>query len=198
MKKAKLTKTALKRLKDDLKRYNRYLPTLRIKKQLLQTEARRVKDEMQRIQGKLNSLQEEMDAWVALLGEDVGLADLLEVGRIRTRTDNIAGVDLPVFIELPILLKPYDIFATPLWLDRAITRLSELLVLKAEKLATQEQYRLLNAELRLTSQRVNLFEKVKIPETEEKVRGISIYLADQQAAAIGWARIAKKKIQEAA
>ena len=139
-----------------------------------------------------------MDDWLALLGEDIGLADLLEIGKIMVKKDNIAGVDLPVFINLPLQVKPYDLFTSPLWLDRAVIRLAKLLIFKAEKITAQEQYRLLNAELRLTSQRVNLFEKVKIPETKEKVRIITIYLADQQTAAVGWARIAKKKIQEAA
>ena len=41
---------------------------------------------------------------------------------------------------------------------------------------------------------VNLFEKVKIPETQENIRRISIYLADQQVNAVVRSKIAKRKI----
>ncbi len=198
MKKIKLTKTELKRLKDDLKRYDRYLPTLQIKKQLLQMEVSRVRVEIRHLNDDMGHLETDMDQWAALLGENMGLTDLLTSQEIITRSDNIAGVDLPVFVELPVQIKPYNLFTSPLWLDRAVTNLSQLMRLQAQNLIIQEQYRLLELELRLTSQRVNLFEKVKIPETIEQIRKISIYLADQQAAAVGWARIAKKKIKEAA
>ncbi|MFW8602315.1 V-type ATP synthase subunit D [Desulfobacterota bacterium M19] len=198
MKKAKLTKTELKKLKDDLKRYERYLPTLQIKKQLLQMEINLVRAEIRRLDDDRRRLEAEMDKWAALMGEEQGLADMFEVGKTVTRSDNIAGVDVPVFVELPVRVKPYDLVSSPLWLDRAAVDLAQLMKLRAVKMVVQEQYRLLEVELRLTAQRVNLFDKVKIPQTIEQIRTITIYLADQQAAAVGWARIAKKKIKEAA
>lgn len=197
MKRAKLTKTALKKLKDELKRYHRYLPTLQIKKQLLQQEVSRVRAEIRRLSTAWHGAQAEMDPWLALLGEGAGLGECIEVGEIVTRADNIAGVDIPIFIELPLRVKPYDLVTTPLWLDRAVASLCQLLRLKAEILLARKQYRILQAELRLTAQRVNLFEQVKIPEAEEQAHRITISLADQQAAAVGWARIAKRKIAEA-
>ena len=57
-----------------------------------------------------------------------------------------------------------------------------------------EQVRLLEIELLATSQRVNLFEKVKIPETEENIKKISIYMADQQVSAVVRSKISKRKI----
>ena len=56
------------------------------------------------------------------------------------------------------------------------------------------QVELLGKELRTTSQRVNLFEKVKIPETKENIRRIGIYIGDQQTAAVVRGKIAKKKL----
>ena len=52
--------------------------------------------------------------------------------------------------------------------------------------------------MRSTAQRVNLFEKVKIPEARENIRVIGIYLGDQQTSAVVRGKIAKKKLQEAA
>ncbi|MBQ3084817.1 MAG: V-type ATP synthase subunit D, partial [Clostridia bacterium] len=64
--------------------------------------------------------------------------------------------------------------------------------LEAEVL--DEQVRLLEAELKATTQRVNLFEKVKIPETAENIKKISIYMADQQVSAVVRSKISKRKI----
>ena len=61
-----------------------------------------------------------------------------------------------------------------------------------------KQLDLLDAELRVTSQRVNLFEKVKIPEAKENIRVIGVYLGDQQTAAVVRGKISKKKLEGAA
>ncbi len=50
-------------------------------------------------------------------------------------------------------------------------------------------------ELRITTQRVNLFEKVKIPQAEEAIRRIKIFIGDQMTNAVGRSKIAKKKIE---
>jgi vacuolar-type H+-ATPase subunit D/Vma8 len=65
--------------------------------------------------------------------------------------------------------------------------------LEAEVL--EEQVRLLSQELRTTSQRVNLFEKVKIPETKANIKKIGIFLGDEQVAAVVRSKISKKKLQ---
>ena len=59
----------------------------------------------------------------------------------------------------------------------------------------EEQLQLIEQELRVVAQRVNLFEKVKIPEARENIRRIQIYLGDQQTNAVGRAKIAKEKCQ---
>ncbi len=196
MRKIKLTKTELKTQKNSLKRYKRYLPILNIKKQQLQREMEGVRIELERTASEFNRLREEMIPWTCLLGEDVGLSDLIVLKEIETGVENIAGVDIPVFIEAHIDIKRYDLFIYPLWVDKAVDIISKMISLQAEESVLTERLRLLEQELNITSQRVNLFEKVKIPEAKAAIRQISIFLGDQQAAAVGWARIAKNKIQE--
>ena len=57
---------------------------------------------------------------------------------------------------------------------------------------------MLNIELRTTTQRVNLFEKVKIPETKANIKKITVYLGDQQVAAVVRGKISKKNLERAA
>ncbi len=195
MKKIKLTKTELKKQKDSLKRYKRYLPILNIKKQQLQREIEGVRIELERTAIEFNKLREEIIPWICLLGEGVGLSDLIILKEIETSIENIAGVDIPVFVEAHIDIKKYDLFIYPLWVDKAVDIISKMISLQAEESVLVERLRRLEQELNITSQRVNLFEKVKIPEAKAAIRQISIFLGDQQAAAVGWARIAKNKIQ---
>jgi len=72
--------------------------------------------------------------------------------------------------------------------------MEKALSLDLEASVLDEQVRLLSMELRTTTQRVNLFEKVKIPETKSNIKKISVYLGDQQVSAVVRSKISKKKI----
>ena len=133
MRKIKLTKTELKKQKDSLKRYKRYLPILNIKKQQLQREMEGVRIELERTAIEFNRLREEIIPWICLLGEDVGLSDLIILKEIETSVENIAGVDIPVFVEAHIDIKRYDLFIYPLWVDKAVDIISKMISLQAEE-----------------------------------------------------------------
>jgi len=154
-----------------------------------------VKIEQIRVASEWIKRKEAMIPWVSLLGEEVCLSDIITVKKIETGIENIAGVDVPFFVTAHIDIKQYDLFLYPLWVDEAVNSIRAILSLQAEESVLSERLRCLERELSVTSQRVNLFEKVKIPEAKEAVRKILIFLGDQQTAAMGWARIAKKKIE---
>ena len=196
MAKIKLTKNELKKQKDGLKRFQRYLPTLQLKKQQLQMEVRKIEEALRKKEQELERLHQSFQDWVAVLGEEVGLEDFVEVQEIVTSDSNIAGVDIPIFEEAIFQPTEYDLFVTPLWVDRAVERIKEMLAVQAEVEILKEQARLVREELTITTQRVNLFEKVKIPETKENIRVIRIYMGDQQTAAVVRGKISKRKIVE--
>ena len=81
-------------------------------------------------------------------------------------------------------------------MDAALERLKKALLLDLESQVLSQQAERLGTELRVTSQRVNLFEKVKIPEAEEAIRRIGIYLGDEQTAQVVRGKFAKKKVAE--
>ena len=190
----KLTKIELKKQKDSLKRFRRYLPTLYIKKQLLQKEVARINEQIELIKKAEKSIHESVAPWQGVFCEQADLGKLVSMKEIITILDNIAGIDIPVLESVKIETEPYDFFETPLWIDSAVLVIKELLELKIRISVLETQKKLLSEELRITSQRVNLFEKVKIPETVDSISRINIYLGDLQTVAAGWARMAKKKI----
>jgi V/A-type H+-transporting ATPase subunit D len=115
MAKIKYTKNELKKQKDGLKRYSRYLPMLQLKKQQLQMEMRRVTALIETRRTAREHLLESIQEWLAVLAEDVGLADLVKVEQLDTEIGNVAGVEIPIFKSLTFVPIEYDIFAMPLW-----------------------------------------------------------------------------------
>ena len=194
MAKIKLTKNEFKKQRDNLKRFQRYLPTLVLKKQQLQMELRKIRDSLEVTEREYGKLVNNMDSWVSVLGEEVGLEEKVVVKDVVVDQINIAGVDIPIFKEVIFDSTTYDFYLVPLWVDTAVSVLKEIFSKKKEMDVLKEQYKLLSEELTVTTQRVNLFEKVKIPETRKNIKVIQIYMGDQQTAAVVRGKISKKKL----
>ena len=194
MAKIKLTKNELKRQKDDLKRFNRYLPTLLLKKQQLQFEIQSIETKYKERVAEQKKIEQAILKWVHVFGEDPGIKDLVKFKQVITETGNVAGIDIPIFRDAEFEDISYDLFLMPLWIDRGVEELKHIYRIIAELQILKKQMNLLKEELRITSQRVNLFEKVKIPEAKHNIRVIQIYMGDQQTAAVVRGKIAKNKI----
>ena len=199
MPKVKLTKTALKQERDSLKQFQRFLPTLQLKKQQLQMEMRTCLDRIEKNRQFEQATKNALAAWTELFGDPEAVENIrrnLSVSRVETGVQNIAGVDVPVFREVVFDAKPFDLYADDPWLDDAAESVKKIVSIQEEREIIRRQYDLIADELRVTTQRVNLFEKVKIPECKENIRAIQIYLGDMDTAAVARSKIAKKKLQE--
>ena len=196
----KLTKNELKKQKDQLRQFERYLPTLQLKKQQLQMVIRQIMHEVAKYRGQQKKIIDELQKWVAVFNENSqvkgskNISELVHVQRVERAKGNIAGVTIPVFKELVFSNIQYDSIVYPMWVDQGIAVLREVARFDAIIATLETQIELLERELRVTSQRVNLFEKVKIPQTKEHIRMIGIYLGDQQTAAVVRGKIAKRKL----
>ncbi len=196
MPKVKFTKNELKAQRDVLQRYKRYLPTLELKKMQVQIEVRKIDHLISEKKKEEKYIWEGLNAWIRLFSEDIDIGSYVRVKEVKRRIGNIAGVNFPVFENVEFERSPVDYYATPPWVDDGIEVLERLIKLCIEIIIYERQRELLSDELRVTSQRVNLFEKVKIPECIENIRKIRIYLADEQTAAVVRAKIAKGKFLE--
>ena len=196
MAKIKLTKNEQKIQKDALKMYQRYLPTLTLKKQQLQTEIRAIDAKAREVRDARKALEKEFDEWIAVFADAESFGrDTVRVSNIRKGTGNIAGVKIPIYEGADFTRAEYDLYETPVWIDMAADRMERALELDLEAEVLDEQVRLLSKELRSTTQRVNLFEKVKIPEAKENIRKISVFLGDERVAAVVRSKISKRKLE---
>lgn len=195
MAKVRLTKNELKKQKDNLKRFTRYMPTLELKKKQLLMEIRRIQNEIEELQEANRKVERDVSVWAGVFAEEIDLAAFIQVDEIVTGEGNIAGIEIPIFEEVVFAETLPDVFATPLWVDRGIEVLKEQIRRQAQWQIAQQQEEIVRNELRTTIQRIKLFEEVKIPESRENIRIIRIFMGDQMTAEVVRGKIAKTKIQ---
>jgi V/A-type H+-transporting ATPase subunit D len=197
MAKIKHTKNELKTQTESRKRFERFLPMLQLKKQQLQAEIQGINIAIEEKSAADREQRAHLQAWVELFSEPVELDTIVGPASAETDVDNIAGVAIPILKSVSIARAEYDLFETPAWLDDAADMVQQLTELRIAREILEEQRRCIVEELRVTSQRVNLFEKVKIPECRENIRIIKIFLGDEQTAAVVRGKIAKKRSDNA-
>ncbi|MDD5505106.1 MAG: V-type ATP synthase subunit D [Candidatus Omnitrophica bacterium] len=195
MSKIKYTKNALKSQKDALRRFTRYLPTLTLKKQQLQLEISKTLHAIEGVESEMSRFKSSISGWLSVFGESVPFKSIISVKAFNAKIENIAGIDLPVFAGIDFDIRDYDFMTMPLWVDFGIEAVKKMTELKFRLLLFKKRYTLLADELRVTTQRVNLFEKIKIPESRNNIRKINIVLGDMQTAAVVTGKIAKHKIE---
>jgi V/A-type H+-transporting ATPase subunit D len=195
-KKIRLTRPELKRQRDMLGRYERYLPMLKLKQQQLQVTVREVAHRIRTAEQALAAARARFASYQAVLAHRAGVdvRRLAAPEAVTTETHNVAGINVPVFKSVAFAVVDYSLFATPPWVDRALADLRDLNRARAEVGVLRQQHDILQRELTKIIQRVNLFEKIKIPEALEAIRVIRIHLGDEMTAAVGRAKIAKAKL----
>ena len=192
----KLTKTELRTQQLKLNQLQKYLPTLQLKKMLLQMEVNQAEAEIDALKVQFNAAQKKISSYCSLFS-DKNAFDLfpsVKIVEVQKQFENIAGVDIPIFQQVVFQESSYFLFDTPVWLDSGITGLRDLISIREKIRIAEEKKALLEKELREVSIRVNLFEKILIPRAQQNIKKIKIFLGDQQLAAVCQAKVSKKKI----
>lgn len=193
----KFTKSELRNQQKRFSQLQRYLPTLQLKKALLQLEVSNTAAEIEEIQTELTAAKNEVLKFSALITERVecNVLQYSEVAHVHKNYENIAGVEIPIFDQILFGEPSYSLFDTPLWTDSAMFLVRKMVEVREKLKIAEEKKRALEKELREVSIRVNLFEKILIPRAIENIKKIKIFLGDQQLAAVAQAKVAKVKIE---
>ncbi len=195
----KLTKNELREQQNKLQQLEKYLPTLQLKKAMLQAEVHDTRLETQKIEQELNIKRLVVEEYSGLLTAKMAInpLDAAIVKKVTKRYENIAGVEVPYYEGVEFEPFTYSLFETAPWLDAAVIGLKSLAELREHIKVTEEKKMALEKELREVSIRVNLFEKILIPRAINNIRTIKVFLGDQQLAAVSRAKVAKNKIEDA-
>ncbi len=193
----KLTKTGLRDVQMHLAQLLRYLPTLQLKKALLQVQVNEVRQEIHAFNLALEKKKSEVVRESALLQmpSPIDLEEMAKVTQVRKRMENVAGVDVPIFEGIEFEEVIYSLFDTPLWMDQMITLMRSLQKARAKVAVAILKKQALEKELREVSIRVNLFEKILIPRAKKNMRKIAVFLGDLQLSSVSQAKVAKAKIE---
>jgi V/A-type H+-transporting ATPase subunit D len=193
--KIKLNKNTLREQNQALRLYQEFLPTLELRKQQLQTELRKLEAHIRETRAAFEQRVAGAAPWSAMLERAMPwLRDLVALEGVQVGKGNVAGVTVPVFEGARFAPSHYSLAGTPPFYDAAVAFLQGAISAREELGVLDQQHALLQAELTRTTQRINLYEKVLIPETKENIRRIKVYLGDQQTAAVCRAKIAKAKL----
>lgn len=191
-----LSKSSLARQSRQLQTYERYLPSLDLKRKQLMADRARAREAQAATRAAIEALRAEVREGLPMLAnEEIALDGLVRLGEVRLGEENRMGTRLPVLLGVELDIRDYGCLSHPHWVDHLVLRLGRMLELQAELALQARRTALLDEAVRKVTQRVNLFEKVLIPRARANIKTIRIALSDAERAAVVRSKIAKGKRQ---
>ena len=189
----KLSKSGLQKQRDDLRLYERVLPSLDLKRMQLSAELKRARQQLAEAKAEVEKLNKQVaDQLPMLANRDIDVSGLVQVEAFRIEEENLVGVKLPKLVEVKCRVAEYSMLAKPHWVDTLVEQLKHMVEQKTRVEVSAERVRLLEQAERRITQRVNLFDKILIPTAKKNIKKIQIYLADAERAAVVRSKITKK------
>lgn len=192
-----LNKSSLKQQRDQLGLYRKFLPSLDLKRQQLLSALKEARKHLELIEGEISRYESELASLYPLIGSATlaskDLSQLILVKAVQIESENLAGVHLPALRRVEFEVRPYSTLATPYWVDLLIDALRKMAELRVRLAVYGQRVERLEVAGRRVTQRVNLFEKVLIPQAQDSILRIQIFLADQERSAVVRSKIAKSK-----
>jgi V/A-type H+-transporting ATPase subunit D len=188
-----LSKSGLQKQRDDLRLYERVLPSLDLKRMQLSAELKRARQQLAEAKAEVEKLNKRVAEQLPMLANrDIDVSRLVQVESFRIEEENIVGVKLPKLVEVKCRVAEYSMLAKPHWVDILVDQLKQMVEQKTRIDVAAERVRLLEQAERRITQRVNLFDKILIPTAKKNIKKIQIYLADAERAAVVRSKITKK------
>lgn len=194
MARLQLNKSSLAKQTADLAMYRRFLPSLDLKRQQLMAERAKAKEAQAAAEREIAKFRKEVGETLPMLANrDVDLSGIARLSHVELGTENLVGTRLPVLERIEVEVTPYALLAKPHWVDKATALMRDMLELRVRLQIARRRLTLLDKAVDTITQRVNLFDKVLIPRTRQNIKKISIYLSDEEMAAVVRSKLAKKK-----
>lgn len=187
-------KTSMQRLEKELRIRVNALPTLKNKEAALRVEVKRAKEEAERLDKELKEKTQEYQYMNKLWDEFD--RNLIRVKNIELDTKKIAGVETPVFKDATFEIKDFSIYNRPHWYLDGLDIIKELTKLALEREVYFRKMNMLNYARKKTTQKVNLYEKVQIPDYQNAIRKIKRFLEDEENLSKAAQKIVKNRQQK--
>lgn len=197
MARLQLNKSSLAREAKNLRTYQRFLPSLDLKRQQLTAERAKAARALAATRKEIADYRRSAGRELPMLSNrDVDLSELVTVTGVELGEENLVGTTLPVLKRVALETRPYAYLAKPHWVDSAAAMLRHMLELRIRVQVEERRLALLEDAVKTITQRVNLFDKVLIPKARANIKRIKIYLSDEEMAAVVRSKISKRKHAE--
>jgi V/A-type H+-transporting ATPase subunit D len=189
-----LSKSSLQQQRDKLRLFERFLPSLDLKRQQLTAEHKKWMQILAEAEQGAGKASRSLTGLLPILGSaTMKLSGLVRIRRVDIGEEDVLGVRLPALRAVEFDTADYSLLATPFWIDDLVTCLKEVATYRIRLHVYRERVARMQAAVRRITQRVNLFEKVLIPNAKRNIARIQIFLSDVGRAAVVTSKIAKAK-----
>ncbi|MFC3616774.1 V-type ATP synthase subunit D [Lutimaribacter marinistellae] len=194
MARLQLNKSSLARESDQLKTYERFLPSLDLKRQQLMAARAEAQTEVGVLEAEVAELAQRVGRQVPMLANtDVDLDDLVRLTDAQLVTESVVGVKLPKLDRVLVEVYGYSTLAKPHWVDVVAELLHRMLEARLRVQVARRRVEILDKAVATITQRVNLFDKVLIPTARANIKKIRIYLSDEEMQAVVRSKLSKRK-----
>ncbi|MDJ0609780.1 MAG: V-type ATP synthase subunit D [Kiloniellales bacterium] len=194
MARLQLSKSSLARQAKDLRTFQRFLPSLDLKRQQLMAERAKAVKALEEARAGIDGFRKEVGQKLPMLANmNVDLTDLAKLSKVELGMENVVGTQLPKLERIEVTVQPYAVLSKPHWVDNVVAMLHDMLELQIRAQVAERRVALLDAAVKTITQRVNLFDKVLIPRARANIKRIKIYLSDEEMSAVVRSKIAKRK-----
>ena len=189
-----LSKSSLQQQRNKLHLFERFLPSLELKRQQLTAEYKKAMQVLAEAEQGADQASRSLSALLPILGSSsMKLSGLVRIRRLDIVEEDVLGLRLPALRAVEFDTADYALLATPFWVDDLVTCLKEVATYRIRLQVYRERVARMQGAVRRITQRVNLFEKVLIPNAEQNIARIQIFLSDIARAAVVNSKIAKAK-----
>jgi V/A-type H+-transporting ATPase subunit D len=189
-----LSKSSLQQQRDRLRLFERFLPSLELKRQQLTAEYKKAMQVLAEAEQGADHASRSLAALLPILGSSsMKLSGLVRIRRVDVAEEDVLGLRLPTLRAVEFDAADYSLLATPFWVDDLVTCLKEVATYRLRLQVYRERVARMQGAVRRITQRVNLFEKVLIPNAKQNIAHIQIFLSDVERAAVVTSKIAKGK-----
>ncbi len=185
-------KTALQQIQKALKVRENALPTLQAKESALRFEVKSAKKEVQKAETAYGKKKKELTHILRLWTEFSD--DLLSVKDVKLDFKKIAGVKTPILREVLFNVSKFSLVTSPSWIPGGLVMLKQAAELLIKIDVARKKVEILEYARKKTTQKVNLYEKVQIPEHQQAILKIKRFMEDEENLAKSSQKILKERM----
>ncbi len=170
-------KTALQNLRRQLSIRDKALPTLKSKEAALRLEVRKITAEIELLKEEYQALVKQNQNYNGFWTE---FPEVVKIRNVNSEQKNIAGVKVSILTGIDFDIENVSMFNMPSWIRLAINMFELLMTLQIKIEMTENRLNALAYARKKTTQKVNLYEKVQIPEYKTAIIKIKRYMEDEE------------------